>query len=78
MATKKKKQDDPPVDQKEIIQRIIREYEHNNVELMGHLHNRFVGFISESKLPLPQVITVLQILLNEALQLATAKYLGDS
>lgn len=41
---------------------------------MGHLHNRFVGFISEAKLPLTHVIMVLSVLLDEAKEQARKKY----
>lgn len=43
---------------------------------MGRLHNRFVAFISESKLPLPQVFVVLDILKDECVELARKQYLG--
>ena len=58
------------------INKIIEGYEAANDDRMGHLHNQFVGFISASKIPLPQVIVVLQILLNEAMDLAKSKYTG--
>ena len=46
-------------------------------ESMGQLHNQFVAFISESKLPLPQVTLVLQMLLKEATEQAFKKYMGN-
>lgn len=42
---------------------------------MGKLHNRFVAFISESGLPLPQVMLVLDMLKDEAVDLARKAYL---
>lgn len=42
---------------------------------MGKLHNRFVAFISESRLPLPQIMLVLDMLKNEAVDLARKAYL---
>jgi len=63
---------------KEILEMILSNYEDRNAESMGHLHNRFVGFISESKLPITHVITVLQLLLIEATQMAHQKYVGGS
>lgn len=45
---------------------------------MGHLHNRFVAFIGESRLPLPQVLLVLEMLISETIMQARKKYLGDS
>lgn len=43
---------------------------------MGNLHNRFVAFISESKLPLPQVFVVLDILKDECVEIAKKQYSG--
>lgn len=43
---------------------------------MGNLHNQFVAFISESKLPLPQVLIVLKILEAETIEIARHKYMG--
>ena len=45
-------------------------------EEMGKLHNQFVGFISASKLPLPQVFLVLEILKMETVNQAFSKYIG--
>ena len=59
----------------EIVDGFIEEYEAQNTEKMGHLHNRFVAFISEAKIPLPNVIMVLQMLLKEAMEMAEKKYL---
>lgn len=71
MPEKKKNKSVP----QEIIQGFINEYEAQNDEKMGQLHNRFVGYISEAKIPLPMTIVVLQMLLKEALDLAEQKYL---
>ncbi len=43
---------------------------------MGHLHNRMVAFVSESRLPITHVITVLQMLLSEATEQAMKKFKG--
>lgn len=43
---------------------------------MEHLHNQFVAFISSSKLPLPQTLLVLQMLVKETIDQAYEKYLG--
>jgi len=59
----------------EIVKMIINNHEETNSEMMGHLHNRFVAFISESKLPIPMVITVLQLLLHESIEMAIQKYI---
>lgn len=59
----------------EIVKMLIQNHEDTNTEMMGHLHNRFVAFISESKLPIPMVITVLQLLLHESVDMAVEKYI---
>jgi electron transfer flavoprotein alpha/beta subunit len=46
-------------------------------EQMASLHNRFVAYISEAQVPLPFVITVLELLLHEAREQAIKKYLGE-
>lgn len=61
----------------EVINGIVEEYEAQNTEKMGHLHNRFVAFISEAKIPLPNVVMVLQMLLKEAMEMAEKKYLKE-
>ena len=43
---------------------------------MGHLHNRFVAFIAESRLPLPQALLVIETLKAEIMEQAAKKYLG--
>ena len=60
----------------EIVNRIIEENHAQMVERMGHLHNRFVGYIAEAKLPVNEVITVLAILHKEAVEMASKKYAG--
>lgn len=51
-------------------------YEDHLNESMAHLHNRFVAFISESRLPIPQVKLVLDMLVAETIDQAKKKYLG--
>jgi hypothetical protein len=41
---------------------------------MALLHNRFVAFIAESRLPLPQVLLVLEMLITETIDQAKRKY----
>jgi len=52
-------------------------YEDYLNESMALLHNRFVAFIAESRLPLPQVKLVLDILVAETINQAKVKYLGE-
>jgi len=46
-------------------------------EEMGKLHNQFVAFIATARLPLPQVLLVLEILVAETIIQARARYLGE-
>jgi predicted dithiol-disulfide oxidoreductase (DUF899 family) len=52
-------------------------YEDHLNDSMAHLHNRFVGFIAESRLPLPQVFLVIKMLEVETIEQAKKKYLGE-
>lgn len=61
----------------EIVQKIIDEHQAQVNDRMGHLHNRFVGYISEARLPLTEVITVLTLLLKEAAEMAKQAYKED-
>jgi len=53
-------------------------YENHLEDTMGHLHNRFEAFISESRLPLPHVLLVLHMLIDETTDQARKKYLGEA
>ena len=61
----------------DIVNMVIENYNTALDQQMEHLHNKLVAFISESKLPVMQVIMVLQILLSEAVEMATKKYVKD-
>jgi hypothetical protein len=83
--TKPKKQADPnpgaacsPTveDHKAAMAQLQGIYEDHLNTSMGHLHNRFVGFIAESRLPIPQVLLVLKMLVDETIDQAKKKYLG--
>jgi hypothetical protein len=60
----------------EIIEKIVLDHENAIEDRMGHLYNRFVGYIAEARLPIPQVITVLNMLLKDSLVIADKKYKG--
>lgn len=60
---------------KDVVDSIIFQHESAQEDLMGNLHNRFVGYISEAKIPLPLVVTVLNMLLQEAVEMAYKKYM---
>lgn len=80
MTTKKKKTQKklPGQVPSEIIEKIILDHENAIEDRMGHLYNRFVGYIAEAKLPIPQVITVLSMLQKDALGIADKKYKGGA
>lgn len=73
MAKKK-----PNERQQEVVAKIIEEYCTQAETRAGQLHNRFVGFISEAKLPIDLVVTVLQMLLSEATDIAFKKYMDKT
>ncbi len=56
---------------------IIEDYEAQQFDQMGTLHNRFVGFIAEAGLPLRNVTIVLEILLRECLGQIEQAYLKE-
>lgn len=56
---------------------IIDDYEAQQFDAMGTLHNRFVAFISESGLPLRNVTIVLEILLRECLGQIEQAYMKE-
>jgi len=60
----------------EIVNKIIQENHEQMTERMGHLHNRFIGYIAEAKLPVNEIITVLSILQKEAVEMASKRYAG--
>lgn len=60
----------------EALEAVRSLYESYLDDAMGNLHNQFVAFISESKLPLPQVLLVLKILEAETIEIARQKYTG--
>ena len=63
-------------EQQAIALRMMSEsYETKLEQDMGQLHNQFVAFIASAKLPLPQVLLVLQILIKETVDQAYGKYL---
>ncbi len=64
--------------QREALARmIIEDYEAQQFDAMGNLHNRFVGFIAEAGLPLRNVTIVLEILLRECLAQIEQAYLKE-
>jgi len=64
--------------QRAVTQMLAASYDAQLEEQMGQLHNQFVGFIAAARLPLPQVLLVLQILVAETVAQAQEKYLGGA
>jgi hypothetical protein len=60
----------------ETFSRLTKIYDDQINDQMGHLYNKFVTYISESKIPVAMVIVVLEILLQEALARAKEGYMG--
>uniref|UniRef100_A0A6M3KN40 Uncharacterized protein n=1 Tax=viral metagenome TaxID=1070528 RepID=A0A6M3KN40_9ZZZZ len=60
-----------------VLEKLSEAYEEKLNDDMGKLHNRFVGFISMSRLPLPQVLLVLEMLRLETIEQARKSYLGE-
>lgn len=60
--------------QEAIMKKMAEMYSTRLDDQMGQLHNQFVGFISESQLPLPQVLLVLQMLVHETVEQAARQY----
>jgi hypothetical protein len=65
-----------PEEEAAVLAKLRLVYEKHLDDEMGLLHNRFVAFISESRLPLPQVLLVLEMLVAETKYQAMKKYLG--
>lgn len=60
-----------------LLKQFEQDFDRTLTDRMGHLHNRMVAFISESRLPITHVITVLQMLLAEANEQAMQKFVGE-
>jgi len=63
--------------QRQVLGAMAEAYQETlNLE-MGRLHNQFVSFISVSKIPIPQVLLVLEIIKRETIDIAISKYIGE-
>jgi len=68
----------PPEQEKAIaLAKLKIVYEEHLNDEMANLHNRFVAFISESRLPLPQALMVIKMLEAEIMDQARLKYMGS-
>lgn len=66
------------VEQQQALTAALREgYEENLVDEMGKLYNQFVGFIATARLPLPQVLLVLEMLKQDVIEQAAMRYKGS-
>ena len=59
-----------------VIAELRASYEESLTDEMGKLYNQFVGFIASAKLPLPQVLLVLEMLRQDTIDQATERYKG--
>jgi|GEM_PF-4632900 len=57
------------------LKRLEKVYGQHLADEMGKLHNRLVGYISEAQIPLPHVVLVLELLKDEAMELARQEYM---
>ena len=69
---------DKAIGQQQALTAALREsYEDSLVDEMGKLYNHFVGFISSARLPLPQVLLVLEMLKQDTIEQAVQRYKGE-
>lgn len=57
------------------MKRLEDVYGKHLVDSMGELHNRLVAYISEARIPLPHLVLVLELLRDEAVELARREYM---
>lgn len=62
--------------QSAVMQALGDSYSETLDKEMGRLYNQFVAFISTAKIPLPNVILVLEMLKRDAVEQAFCKYVG--
>jgi hypothetical protein len=60
----------------EALAELSQAYETHLEDAMGHLYNRFVAYIAESRLPLPQALLVLKMVEQEVMIQARQRYMG--
>ncbi len=62
--------------QQVVLSALQQEYENLLDENMGKLYNQFVAFITAAGLPLPQVMLVLSLLMQDVTNQASTQYKG--
>lgn len=60
-----------------VMQALRESYSAKLDEEMGWLYNQFVAFVSAAKVPLPNVILVLEMLKKDVVNQAFKKHLGE-
>ena len=60
-----------------VVAHLRAEYEANIADEMGQLYNQFISFIAATKVPLPNVLVVLEILKRNTVDQAIQMYLGE-
>lgn len=58
----------------EVVEEIITQYQNQIDDRAGKLYNRIVGYISEAQIPIQLVLTVLDLLRADAIEIARKKY----
>lgn len=58
-------------------QELEKQYQQYITDKAGELHNKLVAFISESKIPLIQVLLVLEMLLDETKTQLRKQHFGE-
>lgn len=59
-----------------VVAQLRAEYEASISSEMGQLYNQFIAFIAATKVPLPNVLVVLEILKRNTIEQAVTMYLG--
>ena len=60
-----------------VVAKLRAEYEANIADEMGQLYNQFVSFIAVAKVPLPNVLVVLELLKRNTIDQAVTVYIGE-
>lgn len=57
------------------LKKLEKIYGQHLTDSMGLLHNKLVAYISEAQIPIPHVVLVLEMLKDEAMELARQQYM---
>ena len=59
------------------LEQLRKVYEDKLVDQMGELYNKFSAYVSESILPLPHALMVIELLRDATIEQARKRYLGE-